>query len=714
MLEHLLEIILTFFYDLTASYGFSIILLSFSVTLIMLPLYWIANSIQRKESDRKAIMQPDLDQIKRVKNKQEKYYYTKEIYRKNKYNPLYSLTGIMGLVIQIPFFLAAYYLLFDYTPLNEVSFGPIKDLFKPDGLFFIGELSINVLPFLMTLVNLVAGYLYINNMKKSDLIQLYVSAFVFLILLYNLSAALVLYWTMNNIFSIGKNWLFENKVVMSVLKRAENNIIIFSVSSYQKKSNQIINNIFYKKIRRIIVMFSKVRYYLVLLVLPYFFIVCKSIDVFISSLLIILFLSFLDIIFGRKNQVWKHIYLLIFISLFFFFYTFKIQDVFQFVKDELFLDSLPIRLRYIYLIIIVLIFGVYYNCNHKKIYSIFSVLIMVFLFVSCFQYVLKNNEIPRNLELVGDDVFNQFESNYDRKKTIFLIFDAYSSPEEVSKLDPNRDTEQLVNYLESNNWIVKREFPSLEGSTYNSVHSILNYNLSDRLNPNLYFGDFNETFYYRTRGESRLISDLKSKKVNFKNYAQLKVEGINEDDPLKIHQPVNYGPFAYKFTDLKSFVPFKEYIEKSELLFKIFGKSIFSQIFTNALPFEARFPPNNKKLFNLLNKEEIEKYDFLLYHFVMPHAPFSYYDEFILDEVDNSDIQYVKFWEFTNSKIIDFLESLDYTKYRIIISTDHGYRHSSKIDRLNTFGAFYGFDKSDVEKVKYNQDIGSLINNSFK
>ena len=52
--------------------------------------------------------------------------------------------------------------------------------------------------------------------------------------------------------------------------------------------------------------------------------------------------------------------------------------------------------------------------------------------------------------------------------------------------------------------------------------------------------------------------------------------------------------------------------------------------------------------------------------------------------------------------------------YRIIISTDHGFRHSSQIDRFNTFAAFYGFEKNDIERVKYVQDIGSLINHSFK
>ena len=209
-LVRFLRYILEFFYSLTDSFGLSIILLSLTVTIIMLPLFWIAERIQHKERARKARMQPSLDEIKGVKNKQEKYYYTQEIYRKNKYNPFYSLTGLLGLLIQVPFFLAAYWMLLEYLPLQGVSFGPIKDLYLPDGLISFGGMTYNLLPFVMTIVNLFAGYLYTKNKDKIEQGQLVVIALVFLVLLYNRSAALVLYWTMNNVFAIGKNWLMSN------------------------------------------------------------------------------------------------------------------------------------------------------------------------------------------------------------------------------------------------------------------------------------------------------------------------------------------------------------------------------------------------------------------------------------------------------------------------------------------------------------------------
>ena len=89
-LVSLLNKILESFYGMTDSFGLSIMLLSFTVTIIMLPLFWIAEILQQKERAKKALMQPSLDEIKNIKNRQEKYYYRLEIYRKNKFSPFSS------------------------------------------------------------------------------------------------------------------------------------------------------------------------------------------------------------------------------------------------------------------------------------------------------------------------------------------------------------------------------------------------------------------------------------------------------------------------------------------------------------------------------------------------------------------------------------------------------------------------------------------------
>ena len=185
----------------------------------------------------------------------------------------------------------------------------------------------------------------------------------------------------------------------------------------------------------------------------------------------------------------------------------------------------------------------------------------------------------------------------------------------------------------------------------------------------------------------------------------------NEPDELQIRE--RYDPESnLKFVNIKSFIPFKNYIENSNRFYTLFQKTLFKRLFAGNRSIAG--PKKNRILFGLLNESEFKKYDFLVYHFDMPHLPFRYYDEFVADEGDSQELTYVKFWHFTNNKIINFLDSLNYDNYRIIITGDHGFRKSPNIEQTNTFGAFYGFDKDDVDRTKYVQDIGSLINHSFK
>ncbi|MBO4637467.1 MAG: hypothetical protein J5685_10020, partial [Clostridiales bacterium] len=75
----------------------------------------------------------------------------------------------------------------------------------PDSMMNIGGFGINVLPILMTLINVVSSIVYGKGKKFSEQWQTYLLAALFLILLYTSPSGLVLYWTCNNIFSLLKN-----------------------------------------------------------------------------------------------------------------------------------------------------------------------------------------------------------------------------------------------------------------------------------------------------------------------------------------------------------------------------------------------------------------------------------------------------------------------------------------------------------------------------
>jgi hypothetical protein len=132
-------------------------------------------------------------------------------YRQNHYHPVYAMRSTFGLLIQIPFFIAAYSYLSHLELLNGSSFLVIPDLGKPDALLPIAG-GINLLPILMTVINCTAGAVYTRGLAIKDKIQLYGMALIFLLLLYHSPSGLVLYWTLNNVFSLAKNSYLKIKV----------------------------------------------------------------------------------------------------------------------------------------------------------------------------------------------------------------------------------------------------------------------------------------------------------------------------------------------------------------------------------------------------------------------------------------------------------------------------------------------------------------------
>ena len=205
-LESLMAWFYASFYNLTGNYGLSIILLSLTVNTILLPLYAIANRFKDNEKKEKEKMADELENISNYSGA-EKYYYIREIYRRHGYHPLKSLRVALGFLIQVPFFIAVYHFLGHYENFSGVGFLFIKDLSRPDALFK----GINILPFVMTGINLISVFVFTRGIDKSEKLQLYGLSALFLGLLYNSPAGLVFYWTMNNVFSLGKSWFLSRK-----------------------------------------------------------------------------------------------------------------------------------------------------------------------------------------------------------------------------------------------------------------------------------------------------------------------------------------------------------------------------------------------------------------------------------------------------------------------------------------------------------------------
>ena len=202
----LLKVVLTKAYSLTGSYGFSIMLMSVGVNILLAPFYALADLWQNEEQGILKRMSERQKDIKAVFAGDERHFYLKTLYRHHEYSPLLSIRSSFGLLIQIPFFMAAYNFLSSYTPLEGESFWLLSNLARPDGL--LGP--VNIMPFLMTAVNIVATLRFSKGQTLRSSIQLYGMALLFLVLLYDSPSGLLLYWTCNNIYSMIRIFLKDS------------------------------------------------------------------------------------------------------------------------------------------------------------------------------------------------------------------------------------------------------------------------------------------------------------------------------------------------------------------------------------------------------------------------------------------------------------------------------------------------------------------------
>ena len=187
----------------------SIVVLSLTVNFLVLPLYNRADEMQKQQREAEEGIKDGVDKIKYAFKGDERMMMLQAYYRENHYSPLYVFKDSVPLLLQVPFFIAAYQFLSGLELLNDTSLGPINSLGSPDKLFIIAGFSVNILPILMTLINLVSGWIYSKGISFKAKLQMYLLALVFLVLLYNSPSGLVFYWTLNNIFSLCKNIVYK-------------------------------------------------------------------------------------------------------------------------------------------------------------------------------------------------------------------------------------------------------------------------------------------------------------------------------------------------------------------------------------------------------------------------------------------------------------------------------------------------------------------------
>ena len=84
---------------------------SIVINFLALPLYNIADSLQEKERNIQQSLSKWVKHIKKNFKGDERFMMLQTYYRENGYHPLYALRSSLSILIEIPFFIAAYHYL---------------------------------------------------------------------------------------------------------------------------------------------------------------------------------------------------------------------------------------------------------------------------------------------------------------------------------------------------------------------------------------------------------------------------------------------------------------------------------------------------------------------------------------------------------------------------------------------------------------------------
>jgi YidC/Oxa1 family membrane protein insertase len=187
-------------HGLIGNWGWSIVAL---VVLLKAAFYWLNAKAYASMAKMKAINPKITEMRERLKDKpQEMQQEMMRIYKTEKVNPM---GGCFPIVIQIPVFIALYWVLLSSVEMRHAPWiGWITDLSAPDPWY--------ILPIVMTATSLLQTWL---NPTPPDPMQaklMWIMPLAFSVMFIFFPAGLVLYWITNNILSIAQQWVINKRL----------------------------------------------------------------------------------------------------------------------------------------------------------------------------------------------------------------------------------------------------------------------------------------------------------------------------------------------------------------------------------------------------------------------------------------------------------------------------------------------------------------------
>ena len=188
------------------NYAVAILILTAIIKLILWPLQTKANKSMR----RMAALSPKMQEL-REKFKDDPTKMNAEVMKLYKDYGVNPVSGCLPMMIQIPIFFGLFTMLRQAVELRNASFLWVRDLSQPDTIGHLPGLGwpINILPLIMAGTSFWMTHV---TPKSGDATQQRVMMFmplIFVVFCYNFAAALALYYTTQNLFTILQ--LYQNR-----------------------------------------------------------------------------------------------------------------------------------------------------------------------------------------------------------------------------------------------------------------------------------------------------------------------------------------------------------------------------------------------------------------------------------------------------------------------------------------------------------------------
>jgi YidC/Oxa1 family membrane protein insertase len=191
-------------------YGLAII----AITVIIKLLFWPLTQASTRSMKRMQALQPQMKAIQE-KFKDDPAKMNKKVMEFMREHKVSPLGGCLPLLLQIPVFIGFFQMVRSAIELRGASFLWACDLSKPDTIFTIPgiEFNVNPLPLLMGVTMFWQASLTPPSPGMDPAQQKIMKYFplIFLFILYNYSAGLTLYWTVQNLLSIAQMKLTKTK-----------------------------------------------------------------------------------------------------------------------------------------------------------------------------------------------------------------------------------------------------------------------------------------------------------------------------------------------------------------------------------------------------------------------------------------------------------------------------------------------------------------------